>query len=325
MNWQYSVFGIGNAIVDIISEVDEKVFSSLGLVKGSMNLIDQDQSTLLLESISKDHIRSPGGSAANSMAGIASLGGNAAFAGKVAGDSLGKVFTNDMNLSGIDFLGSSSECSQPTGTSIILVTPDSQRTMNTHLGIANEFSSDDFDSDGLEASNIIFCELYLWDRPIAKKAIRRAISLVNKEAGQKISLSLSDTFCIERHHDEVFSLVEDSVDILFANEAELTTLFGASLEESMERLRDITDIACITLGAEGSIIISESETIKIPAIGGIDIVDTTGAGDQYAAGVLFGITNNYSLQEAGKIGSIAAGEVISHFGPRPETSLASLI
>lgn len=322
-NFTTNVFCVGNAIVDVISEIDQSSFDLLDIVPGSMNLIDRGRSDQLL-SASDAPIESPGGSAANTAAGVASFNGKSLFAGKVANDRLGSVFIEGNRSSGVEFAGVVVESDEATGSSIILVTPDHERTMNTYLGVANQFSESDFDEFALQNSEILFCELYLWDRPQAKNAISKAMSLIDKSIGQKISISLSDTFCVERHHSEVVELIK-SIDILFANEQEIKCLYNSDLETSIKRASEDVEIACITLGEKGSIVVTSEKVYNIDPEPASTVIDTTGAGDMYAAGVLFGLTNGFTLKESGRLGSLAAAEVISHFGPRPEIKLSDLI
>ena len=321
---EYDVLGIGNAMVDVLVHADDALLEREGMVKGSMRLIDADVASALYERLPAG-IEVSGGSAGNTMAGIASLGGRGAYVGKVATDQLGQVFAHDLRASGIDFRSAPSTSGMPTGRCFILVTPDAQRTMNTHLGAGLELAPDDIDPDVVAAAQITYLEGYLWDPPLAKEAFLRAARLAH-DAGRRVSLTLSDSFCVERHREEFLDLVEHHVDILFANEHEVTSLYQADrFDDALQQVRGTCAIAALTRSARGSVIVAGDEVHVIDAAPVERVVDTTGAGDLYAAGFLFGLTNGYSLADSGRIGAIAAAEVISHAGARPETALAGLI
>jgi len=316
--------GIGNAIVDVMSKEDDDFISTMELTKGAMVLIDDDRAIELYGAMS-DTTEASGGSAANTMAGIASFGGQAGFIGKVHDDHLGQVFRSDMQATGVRFDVAPATEGPRTGRSMIVVTPDAQRTMNTSLGAATTLYPEDIDTAAVAASSVLFCEGYIWDVDVTKQAIRVAIDAA-KAAGRRVSFTLSDTFCITRHFDEWHELLDGSIDILFGNTDELATLTGTDdFDAGIEAIRGRAEIACITRSELGSLILTADETIEVPAVPVDSVVDTTGAGDQYAAGVLFGITSGRSLAEAGRLGSAAAAEVISHLGARPLVPLSSFL
>jgi len=317
------VVGVGNAIVDVIAQATDGFVESEGLAKGSMSLIDEERAHELY-GLMGPGIEASGGSAANTMAGITSFGGTASFIGKVRDDELGYVFAHDMRSTGVGFDVPGGLAGPATGRSLILVTPDAQRTMNTFLGISSLLDPDDISPATVEAGGLLFCEGYLWDVDSAKAAIRRAMD-VARAARRLVALTLSDTFCIERHHQEFLELVAGPVDVLFANEAELTTLYGCSFEDAAERVRAEVQLGCLTRGKNGSLLVRGDETVTIEAEPVETVVDTTGAGDQYAAGVLYGLAREMSLAEAGRLGSLAAAEVISHVGPRPQRPLTDFL
>ena len=322
LNRNYDVVGIGNAIVDIISEIDDFTFASLGLEKSSMNLIDEAASRKL-QAKTKGGLTASGGSVANTMVGLASFGGASCFLGKVATDFMGHVFAKDIAKAGVDFKGALVEDELPTATSVILVTPDHSRTMNTHLGISTHFSIQDLDVKQLNATKMLMCEGYLWDRPAAKEAIRHAIS-VARDSSAEIALTLSDSFCVERHRSDFKELLADSVNVLFANNEELEALYETDLDSAVKKLAEDVEFSFVTMGAKGSMVVTADEVVEVAAEPA-DVVDTTGAGDQYAAGVLYGLTHGYELSEAARLGSLSASEVISHLGPRPEIDLSTLL
>lgn len=317
------VVGIGNAIVDVIAQQDDSFIESFELTKGAMVLIDAERAVELYDAMDV-MTETSGGSAGNTMAGVASFGGQAAFIGKVGSDELGRVFVEACEANGVRFVvdGRSDE---PTGRSMVVVTPDAERTMNTFLGAATTLYRADIDEPAVAASSYLFCEGYIWDIDITKDAIRHAIA-VSKQAGRKISFTLSDAFCVTRHFDEWHHLLDNDIDLLFGNEDELMTLTkAASHAEAIEMVRGRCEILCATKGPEGSIIVTADETVEVPPVPVAKVVDTTGAGDQYAAGMLYGLTQGMSLYDAGMLGSAAAAEVISHMGARPARSLHELL
>ncbi|MCR9268953.1 MAG: adenosine kinase [Henriciella sp.] len=319
----YDVVGLGNAIVDVISRQDDAFLESWGINKDAMNLIEEDRADALT-SASVNALETSGGSGANTIAGIASLGGKAAYIGKVADDRLGKVFKDDMQTIGVPFETVPLTDGPATARSIIFVTPDGKRSMNTFLGASVEFSPSDVDRTTVESAGILYLEGYLFDKEAAKAAFVHAAEIAHA-AGRKVSLTLSDSFCVDRHRDSFRQLIRTQVDILFANEEELLSLYETrDFEAAVEQLRADTGVAAITRSEKGSVVIGDGDPIAVPAEPVAEVVDTTGAGDQYAAGFLFGIARGLPLATCAKLGHIAAAEVISHYGPRPEVSLATL-
>jgi sugar/nucleoside kinase (ribokinase family) len=265
-----------------------------------------------------------GGSAANTMAGLASFGGKAAFIGKTATDQFGQVFRHDISAAGVTFDTAPAGDGEPTGRSLILVTPDGQRTMNTFLGVSPHLGNGEVDADLIRSARILYLEGYLFDRPDAKAAFRQAAEIAAKAGGQ-VALTLSDPFCVDRHRPEFLELVRKSVDILFANEAEITSLYEtASFDEAASRVQADTRLAALTRSEKGSVILSTDKPIEIRAAPVKEVVDTTGAGDLYAAGFLFGLVRDMPLETAGRLGSLAAAEIISHIGARPQVPLVEL-
>ncbi len=317
------VVGVGNAIVDVIAHAQDDFLESQGLVKNSMTLIDEERAHELY-SLMGPGIEASGGSAANTMAGVASFGGTASYIGKVADDQLGEVFGHDMRAVGVNFDMPANGGGPATGRSLILVTPDAQRTMNTCLGISSLLEPADVDQATVDAGQLLFCEGYLWDVESAKQAIRLAMDMAHA-AGRRTALTLSDLFCVERHRSEFRELVADKVDVLFANQIELRGLYEIDdLDEAVEAVRQEVDLTCVTIGKQGSLMVTKDEIVPIEAAEIAPVVDTTGAGDQYAAGVLFGLAHGLGLDRAGALGSLAAAEVIAHLGPRPDRSLREL-
>jgi sugar/nucleoside kinase (ribokinase family) len=317
------VVGIGNAMVDVIASTDDRFLTDNGLQKGSMALIDEARAHELY-GLMGPAIEASGGSAANTMAGVASFGGAASYIGKVRDDLLGKVFTHDMAASGVTCPVPAGTEGPATGRSLILVTPDAQRTMNTFLGISSLLEPADIDPAVVERGRILFCEGYLWDVESAKQAIRRAMDLA-RAAGNRVALTVSDRFCVERHHQEFHDLISGPVDILFANEAELRALYHCDFTAAVERARAEVAVGCLTRGKDGSVLVRGDETAVIQPEHFGSVVDTTGAGDQYAAGVLYGLARDLTLAQSGRLGSLAAAEVISHVGPRPQRPLRELL
>ena len=317
------VLGVGNAIVDVLTETEDAFLTREGIVKGGMTLIDTERAQSLYSRMPAG-IEMSGGSAANTMAGIASLGGACAYIGKVAQDQLGEVFAHDIRAIGVGFSTAPMIGGEPTARCLILITPDAQRSMNTFLGASSFLSASDLDSELIRSARITYLEGYLFDRPEAKAAFFAAAKIAH-DSGRKVSLTLSDTFCVARHHAEFTELVKH-VDIVFANEGEAMALTGeATFDAAVGALATQCPIVCVTHGEKGSVIAADGAFHKIAAAPIDRLVDTTGAGDLYAAGVLYGITAGLSLPAAGRIGSIAAAEAIGHVGPRPQTSLKALI
>ena len=324
MSQALDVTGIGNAIVDVLAQARDEQLSALGLPKGGMTLIDAQQADRLYGAMAPA-IEVSGGSVANSMAGVASLGGRAGYIGKVKADQLGAVFTHDIRSAGVDFTTVGATNCAPTARCLILVTPDGQRTMSTYLGACVELGPEDIDEALIARSKVTYLEGYLWDPPRAKEAMLKAANLAHKHGG-RVALSLSDSFCVGRHRAEFNRLIEDHVDILFANEDEIASLTETSdFESAVGALRGRCEVAVLTRGAQGALVLANDERFVVSAEPVERVVDTTGAGDLFAAGFLYGFTNGYGPGDAARIGSICAAEIISHVGARPATSLAELI
>ncbi len=316
------VLCMGNAIVDIIARVDDQFLEKHERIKGSMMLVDAKTSAAIYADMPPAMERS-GGSAGNTAAGIASLGGKAGYIGKVHNDQLGTVFTHDIRAVGVSFETAPSLEGAPTATSMILVTPDAQRTMNTFLGACIELTPDDVTADVVADAEVLYVEGYLWDSPTMKAAVLKAFDL-SHEAGRKVSLSLSDSFCVGRFREEFLDLVHSQVDILFANEDEIKALYEVDdFETAVAQVQKVGKLAAITRGEQGSVVVTKDAAISVAA-GPATVQDTTGAGDLYAAGFLYGYTNGHSLKECAVLGGMAAAEVISHLGARPEVSLKDL-
>jgi sugar/nucleoside kinase (ribokinase family) len=318
------VTGIGNAIVDVLAHADDAFLAAQGLTKGTMALVDEARARELYASMGQC-VEISGGSAANTIAGVASLGGRGAYVGKVSDDQLGEVFTHDIRAVGVSFDTEPARGGASTARCLILVTADAQRTMNTFLGACRELGPGDIDPSVIERSKVTYMEGYLWDPPAAKEAFLKA-SRIARQAGRKTSLSLSDPFCVERHRGEFLELIGAHVDILFANEREICALYEVErLADAIAAVRGRCEIAVVTRSEHGSLVLAGDETYEVAAEPVAKVVDTTGAGDLFAAGFLFGYTHGRALAECARLGSICAAEVISHFGARPETSLQTLV
>jgi sugar/nucleoside kinase (ribokinase family) len=321
---KHDVVGIGNAIVDVISRCDDGFLARHGATKGGMRLIDSDTMRRLYDDMGPA-VETSGGSAANTMVGVASLGGKAAFIGKVADDEFGRIFAHDIRASGVSFTTTPApKGGEPTARSLILVTPDGERTMNTFLGVSPMLDQGEVDADLVRSGSIVYLEGYLFDRPEAKAAFRQAAEIAAK-AGRQVALTLSDAFCVDRHRADFLELVRGHVDILFANESEVTSLYQTkSWDDAARSARGMTKLAALTRGAKGSVILAEGKSITIAPEPAKQVVDTTGAGDLYAAGFLYGVASGKPLEVCGRLGSLAAAEAISHIGARPEQPLAKL-
>ncbi|MBA2281438.1 MAG: adenosine kinase [Actinomycetota bacterium] len=320
------VLAIGNAIVDVIAHADDAFLDRQQLVKGSMQLIEADRAEELYAAM-PPAFETSGGSAANTAVGVAALGGTAGFIGKVRDDQLGAVYRHDMRASGVDFdtAAAPSSHAAPTGRSLILVTPDAQRTMNTNLGIAAEIGADDVSQGVVDAATFVYVEGYLWDKGPGEDAVVRAMELAAASPTTKFAFSLSDGFCVDRHRDDFLALLDRGIDVLFANEDEICSMFRTpSFDEAIDIVRGRCELAYLTCGAKGSVVVSASETHAIPAEPIEELVDTTGAGDLYAAGALYALCRGADLETSGRLGSLAAAEVIGHVGPRPAVSLREL-
>lgn len=321
---KYDVLGIGNAIVDILTHVDDEKLSEIDVPKGSMQLVDEVRSNAIYKQLGQC-IECSGGSAANTIASLAALGCDTAFIGKVKRDQLGAVFKHDLKAIGTTFTSAPSTDGPSTAHSLVLVTPDAERTMCTYLGACVNLTEDDIDEDMIKDAKIIYLEGYLWDPEEAKKAFRKAIKIAH-EAGNKVALSLSDSFCVDRHHTEFVELVKNDVDILFGNEEEIKILYGTDdLAEATKKLQEDVEIGVITCSAKGCIVTDSSGVGHIQGRQAARLVDTTGAGDNFAAGFLYGLTNGKSMGECGALGNLVASEVITHMGARPDIDLKRFI
>lgn len=323
MTKNLDVVAIGNAIVDVLSFAEDKVISELGVAKGTMMLIDEARAEELYGRMGQAHECS-GGSAANTLAGMASLGAKTGFIGKVFKDQLGKIFRHDLTAIGVEFTTPEATAGKATARCLIFVTPDGQRTMNTYIGACNQVSESDVDEALIARAQVVYGEGYLWDEPAAKTAMRRCFEFAKKH-GAKSAFTLSDVFCVDRHRAEFLELIAGHIDILFANEAEIHALYpDRSLDDIATELRKICEIAAITRSEKGSLIITASEKIEVAAEPISKLVDTTGAGDLYAAGFLYGYTKSMPLPKCGAIGSACAAEIIQQMGARPMKSLKPL-
>jgi sugar/nucleoside kinase (ribokinase family) len=319
----YDVVAVGNALVDIITHEQNSFLNDHGLVKGSMSLVDESRADKLYDAMGPGTEMS-GGSAGNTMAALASFGGRAAFIGKVRDDALGKVFAHDLRAIGVAFESPMATSGPATGRCLIVVTPDAERTMSTYLGAGAHIGPEDLNGEMIGASKVTYLEGYLWDLPAAKDAYREA-SRIAHEAGREVALTLSDAFCVDRHRNEWVDLVEGNVDVLFGNEDEVSMLYDGPFDAAVKVLKDCTKVAAITRGARGSVIIAGDYVVEVAAEPVDRLEDTTGAGDAYAAGFLYGYTRGMSLADCGRLGSSAAAEVISHTGARPLIPLSTLL
>ena len=318
------VVAIGNALVDVLAHSDDEFLAGRGIEKGSMSLINAEQAETLYGQMGPG-VECSGGSAANTVAGIASLGGKAGFIGKVASDQLGKIFKHDITALGVEFNTEPTHDTNPTGRCLVFVTPDAQRTMQTFLGSAGEVGPADVDAELIQRAQVTYFEGYLWDAPPAKQAYIKAAEIAHA-ANKKVSLTLSDKFCVDRHRAEFLDLVHGHIDILFANEQEICALYEvATFDEAVEAVRGKCEVAVLTRSEKGAVIVTPDETISVSAQPVDKVEDTTGAGDLFAAGFLYAYTHGKSLAESGKIASICAAEIISHVGARPEANLAELV
>jgi sugar/nucleoside kinase (ribokinase family) len=320
---QFDVAAIGNAIVDVLARADDAFLGAEQLTKGSMMLIDEARAHQLYGRMAAG-LEASGGSAANTVAGVASLGGRAHFAGKVAADALGEIFAHDIRAIGVDFATLPLADGPATARCLINVTPDGERTMCTFLGAAVRLTPADIDPAAIAGAEVLYLEGYLFDPDEARAAYGKAAH-VARAAGRSIALSLSDAFVVERHRAALLDFVDAEVDVLFANEAEVTTLFETDdFDAALARVRGRVRIAAVTRGAKGAVVLAGGEARTVPAEPVSKVVDTTGAGDQYAAGFLVGLATGRPLEDCSRLGAIAAAEVISHFGPRPLVSLKDL-
>jgi len=321
---KYDVLGIGNAIFDVLVRADEGFLAAHGMTKGGMALIDEGRAAAIYRDMGPATEVS-GGSAANTIVGLASFGASAAYVGKVKRDQVGELYVHDIRSAGVTFRTPPAADGPATGCSYILVTPDGERTMNTYLGAAQDLTPDDIAPDEIAASRIVYLEGYLWDPKNAKEAFIKAAGIAHN-ARRKVALTLSDSFCVDRYRDEFLELMRSgTVDLVFANESELHSLYATSdFDAALKQLRNDVNLGIVTRSEKGCMVVSPDDTVAVPAFPIDRLVDTTGAGDLFAAGFLFGLARGQSYQIAGRLGALAAAEVIQHIGARPQTSLKEL-
>lgn len=320
----YDVVAIGNAIVDVLALCDDRFIEEQEMRKGTMQLIDAERAEQLYGTMGQA-TQVSGGSAANTLAGMADLGARTAFIGKVNKDSLGKIFRHDMRAIGVDFDTPETTHGVPTARCLIAVTPDGQRTMNTYLGAAGEVHVEDIDTTLVARARILYGEGYMWDKDCTKAALRHAFAAA-RPAGTKIAFTLSDVFCVERSREEYLAMIRNDFDILFCNHEEAKALYpGKTLEEIFDLLQGQCEVVAVTCGSKGSIILTKEERIQVSAIWVNEVVDTTGAGDLYAAGFLYGYCRNLPLIECGRLGSACASDIITHLGARAQKPLKRLL
>ncbi|TWB34083.1 adenosine kinase [Nitrospirillum pindoramense] len=323
MTAELNVVGIGNAIVDVITQTTDAFLGENSLDKNSMRLIDTAEAEALYAKMGPG-MEMSGGSAGNTMAGIAMLGGKGAFIGKVANDQLGRVYRHDIEAVGSRFVTTDLTDGTATGRCLILVTPDAARTMNTYLGAAVRLTPEDIDPALIASAQVTYMEGYLWDPPAAKEAFLKAAAAAHG-AGREVSLSLSDAFCVNRHLDSFRDLVAGHVDVLFANEAEITALYGTDFDQAVQAVRGQVAVAALTRSEKGAVIVTPEEIVTVPAAPVAKVVDTTGAGDLFASGFLYGYTRGRDMAACGRMGALCAAEIISHYGARSQADLAQLV
>ncbi len=321
---KYDVLGIGNAIFDVLVQTDEAFLGRHGMAKGSMSLIDEARAAAIYQDMGPATEMS-GGSAANTIVGIGNLGARAVYVGKVKDDQIGRLYTHDIRAAGVTFDTRPAADGPATGCSYILVTPDGERTMNTYLGAAQDLTPDDIDPAQIAAAGIIYLEGYLWDPKNAKDAFVKAATIAHG-AGRQVALTLSDAFCVDRYRDEFLDLMrKGTVDLIFANEAELHALYQTSdFDTALKQLRNDTKLGVVTRSEKGCVVVAKDGVTAVPACPIDKLIDTTGAGDLFAAGFLFGLVRNAGYEAAGRLGALAAAEVIQHIGARPQVSLKEL-
>ncbi len=323
INLKFDICFIGNAIVDILSRISFEKLDKLEILRGSMQLVNEELTNKILNNIKNPSIIS-GGSAANTAVGFQSFGGKCSFIGQIGNDKFGKLFSKDLNKSGVFFENANYQISETTSKSIVLVTPDAERSMNTFLGASNKFNINSFDETLISNSNMIYIEGYLFDQDEAKEAIYKCCNLA-KVNDSKIALSLSDLFCVDRHRNDFLYLIEKYVDIIFANEHEIKSLYQCDLKTSIKNIKNNVAVGAITLGSKGAIVFEKGADYHIDPISVGELVDTTGAGDLFASGFLFGFVNKYPVEKCGYIGNKAASEIIKYIGARPKISLKFLL
>src|ERR1700693_2195830 len=321
---KYDVLGIGNAIFDVLVQTDEGFLAAHGMTKGGMALIDEARAMSIYRDM-RAAVEMSGGSAANTIVGIANLGARAAYVGKVKDDQIGRLYTHDIRAAGVAFDTHPASDGPATGCSYILVTDDGERTMNTYLGAAQDLTPADIDAAQIEASKIVYLEGYLWDPKSAKEAFVKA-STIAHDAGRQVALTLSDSFCVDRYRGDFLDLMrKGTVDLVFANEAELRSLYEtADFDTALKQLRSDAKLGVVTRSEKGCVVASKEGVTAVPAFPVGKIVDTTGAGDLFAAGFLFGLVRGAGHEKAGRLGALAAAEVIQHIGARPQVSLKEL-
>jgi len=317
---------VGNALVDVLTSAPDELLVELGLVKGTMALVDHERAAAIYERMGAT-TEASGGSAANTAAGVAALGGRAAFLGRVADDGLGRAFTHDIRSVGVAFDPTPTPAvpgEVVSGHCLVLVTDDAERTMATHLGVASDFAAVDLHDGHLASTQVVYLEGYLWEQPSAKAAMREAIEVAHRHDAS-VALTVSDPFCVQNHRDEFLELLDGDLELLFANEEEAVMLFGtSSFDAAVAAAADTGVLAVLTRGARGSVVVTASGPVEVPAAPVDRVVDTTGAGDLFAAGFLYGITNGLQPEEAARLGGVCAGEVIGHVGARPQADLRAL-
>ena len=320
----YDIVGIGNAIVDVLAKVSDNFLIERGIEKGIMSLVDAKKAGEIYNDLDPERECS-GGSAANTMAGMASMGCNPAYIGKVQNDNLGRVFKRDIGLTGVEFYTPMLNGGPSTARCLVLVTPDAERTMLTYLGACTKLTPDDIDEEIIKLSKVVYLEGYLWDEETAKQAILKACELAHKH-NKKVAFTLSDPFCVDRHREEFLELLKNNIDILFCNDVELKSLFQEEdFYKATKLVKDYCEISAVTRNKEGSVVISRNVRTFVDAELIEDVVDTTGAGDLYAAGFLSGYVTGEDLGTCALMGGMAAGEIITHYGARPEVSLRGYI
>jgi adenosine kinase len=321
---RFDVLGIGNAIVDVIARAEDDFLVRHGMHKGAMALIDADRAEAIYDAMGPA-TESSGGSAANTIVGVASLGASAAFVGKVKDDTLGRAFAHDIRAAGVTFETPPAFDGPPTARCYVLVTPDGERTMNTYLGAAQDLHPNDIDKEMVAAASLTYLEGYLWDPPHAKEAFLKAAK-ISHAADRSVALTLSDAFCVDRYRDEFLGLIRNgTVDLLFANERELQSLYQtADFDTAVRALKDDAKLAVVTRSEKGCLVVTREESIALAAEPVERVVDATGAGDLFAAGFLVGLARSADYRQAGRLGAFAAAEVIQHLGARPATSLKEL-
>ncbi len=323
MNNKFDICFIGNAIVDILSKITFEKLDKLKIPKGSMQLVNEELADKILNNIKNPSIIS-GGSAANTAVGFQSFGGKCCFIGQIGNDQFGELFYKDLNNTGVFFEDLDYKISEKTSKSIVLVTPDAERSMNTFLGASNKFNINSVDELLISSSNMIYIEGYLFDHAEAKEAIYKCCNLA-KVNNSKVALSLSDLFCVDRHRSDFLYLIDKYVDVIFANENEIKSLYQLDLKASINNIENQVEVGAVTLGSKGAIVFNKEAKYHIDPVSTEKLVDTTGAGDLFASGFLFGFINKYSMEKCGYIGNNAASEIIQYIGARPKISLKSIL